>query len=225
MTHPSSFFDTTLGLTLVASMSTRSTSASTRRAAQELVKLLFAPRLSRKGPLAHGKLDPQTYSYRQLKTAYLQRMKALHPDKFYSQFDGNHTATEVTTRKEQLLELKTAWDKYETASRNVRKVGNPERANFTMFAVGCSFDDSPEEKAWRTEITDQACRGWFSAGALAENSTIETETAVGTSPPTQTSLCDDGMFIEDKGDKRPIPSSPNRVRRSLVDLSATRWRD
>jgi hypothetical protein len=37
---------------------------------------------------------------------------------------------------------------------------------FTMFGVGCSFADSPEERDRRREITDQACRGWFPAGSI-----------------------------------------------------------
>ena len=41
--------------------------------------------------------------------------------------------------------------------------------NFTMFGVGCSFSDSPTEQMHRTEIMDQASRGWFSSGQLSEN--------------------------------------------------------
>ena len=37
-----------------------------------------------------------------------------------------------------------------------------------MFGVGCSFDDSPEERDLRNDIMDQACRGWFSSGAIEE---------------------------------------------------------
>jgi hypothetical protein len=37
-----------------------------------------------------------------------------------------------------------------------------------MFGVGCSFSDNETERALREEITNQACRGWFSAGQLAE---------------------------------------------------------
>ncbi|KAL3809429.1 hypothetical protein ACHAXA_003998 [Cyclostephanos tholiformis] len=40
-------------------------------------------------------------------------------------------------------------------------------SNFTLFGVGCSFADSPEESMRRAEIMDQACRGWFPDGIIS----------------------------------------------------------
>jgi hypothetical protein len=44
--------------------------------------------------------------------------------------------------------------------------GGEDGAYFTMFGVGCSFADSPEESARRAAIMDQACRGWFPFGSI-----------------------------------------------------------
>merc|ERR1719223_1677148 len=78
----------------------------------------------------------------------------------------------------QFIELKSAWEEYNsTVKRHTGGRSNPNKQHsdddiweggddFTMFGVGCSFSDSPEERDLRNEIMDQACRGWFSSGAL-----------------------------------------------------------
>lgn len=151
-------------------MSTRATtSLSSRRAKTELVRLLFGSNLSGKGPEAHRMLDPSMYSYDELKKNYLERLQTIHPDKFKHLRD---TTDELNRDAEQMnqrfVELQQAWTKYEEVSRMMKKVGKGEEANFTRFGVGCSFSDTPEERAQREEIMDQAGRGWFSAGALSE---------------------------------------------------------
>ena len=86
-----------------------------------------------------------------------------------------------------------------------------------MFGVGCSFADSPEERAMRDAITDQACRGWFSAGSLEDGS------SAAPTPNTEVKaipLCDNDLFVESTGDT-PGPSSresplQRQPRRSLV---------
>jgi hypothetical protein len=70
---------------------------------------------------------------------------------------------------ERFVDLKEAWDDYEkvgklTKNRSDRDIQN----NFTMFGVGCSFSDNPDEQRRRAEIMDQASRGWFSAGQIPE---------------------------------------------------------
>jgi hypothetical protein len=76
---------------------------------------------------------------------------------------------------------------------NVAKDGKRE-ANFTMFGVGCSFSDSPEERALRSEITDKACRGWFSSGEIAHTSSDTTAATQGIAETT-VSLVDDDLFM------------------------------
>lgn len=106
------------------------------------------------------------------------------------------------------------------------KGGEKEEANFTMFGVGCSFSDSPEEQQRRAEITDQACRGWFSGGQIAEVSTITNK--VRDVSNSTVSLVDDDWFIstedEDSCDETAKGGNGGRVvqpsqagpRRSLV---------
>lgn len=199
-------------------MSTRAVSAvSSRRAKQELVRLLFGKKYRRGGPEAHRKLDPSIYSYSDLKQAYLQRLQVLHPDKL-KHVDNQEVAN---SRNEKFVELQSAWDNYDEVARMLQKVGDAETSNFTMFGVGCSFADSPEERALREEITDQACRGWFSAGSIAESSVAKTNVANDANLQA-TSLCDDDMFVEVDADgehvsKRAGSKSNRRENRSLVD--------
>jgi hypothetical protein len=42
-----------------------------------------------------------------------------------------------------------------------------EDANFTMFGVGCSFADTPDERDRRDKIMEQASRGWFPSASLS----------------------------------------------------------
>lgn len=137
---------------LPMSSSGRAASASAaRRAKQELERLLFPSR-----PLALN-------TYRALKKAYLARLHDLHPDK----------AEDAETGKRQFVELQTAWMVYERMSRTYRQASadrDGAEGDFTMFGVGCSFADNDQERKLRTEIMDQACRGWFSSGLLQESS-------------------------------------------------------
>ena len=195
-------------------MSSRVTSAiSSRRAKQELVKLLFGPKYAGKGPEAHRKLDHTIYSYSELRTAYLERLQAIHPDKLkhHHTTDGKNQATHS-----QFVELQDVWDKYEEVAKRMQKVGKPEEASFTMFGVGCSFADSPEERAMRDAITDQACRGWFSAGSLAEQATEGDPTS--NTEFKAVPLCDDDLFVE-HNDGAPTSNgheSQSQPTRSLI---------
>jgi len=193
-------------------MSTRAASAATsRKAKQEIVRLLFGAKYSRKGPEAHRKLDPFQYSYTDLRTAYLERLHSIHPDKSAHKttiLTSEDSTSDAPPAKDELhrqfVELQEAWDQYEKVVRMMKNVtgGDKEESNFTMFGVGCSFSDSPEEQKRRAEITDQACRGWFSGGQIPEVS-VSSHTSMATNSAT-VSLVDDDWFIsveeeEDEG--------------------------
>lgn len=156
---------------------TRAAAATTsRRAKQELVRQLFGSKLHRKGPDAHRQLDHSIYTYDQLRTAYLERVKQLHPD---HNPEGRHEFTS----------LQEAWSNFQLVAKDMGQVD----ANFTKFGVGCSFADSEAERLLRGEIMDQACRGWFSAGSLGEG--LDTKSnSMATNHPV--SLCDDDDFVE-----------------------------
>lgn len=192
-------------------MSTRATtSLSSRRAKTDLVRLLFGSTFSRKGPEAHRMLDPSMYSYDELKKNYLERLQMIHPDKFKHSRYSTTTTTTTTTPDERhqdadqinqrFVELQQAWTKYEEVYRMIKKVGKGEEANFTRFGVGCSFSDTPEERAQREEIMDQAGRGWFSAGALSETTEVQTQTS---NIPPVAPLIDKDWFVDiDKGENQ-----------------------
>ena len=183
---------------------TRAASATVSlRAKQELVRLLFGNKLSRKGPQAHRLLDHSIYSYADLRTAYLERIHVLHPDKKRSQdktttaqsdssnsaANGQWSATTgdennsffKTTDTSRFVELQEAWNRYEEVAKMMKKVGQGSDgrnmqaidANFTMFGVGCSFSDNDEEREMRNRIMDQASRGWFTAGELSERTAVD----------------------------------------------------
>ena len=214
-------------------MSTRAASAAnSRRAKQEIVRLLFGANYSQRGPEAHRKLDPFRYSYSELRTAYLERLHDIHPDKSAHKSVTTSEQNDVRPGKgelhRQFVELQEAWDRYETVMRMMKNVqgGEKEEPSFTMFGVGCSFSDTPEEQKRRAEITDQACRGWFSSGEIAEVSVAaksEMEKC-----GTKSSLIDDDWFISAEeinsssttehnniGDSGSV--QPKTSRRSLVD--------
>jgi hypothetical protein len=172
-------------------MSTRTiTGLSSRTAKAEVVRLLFGSKYAEKGPQAHRMLDPTIYSYDDLKKNYLERLQAIHPDKF-KHTPNNHRDFPDNEMKLQFVDLQNAWAKYEKVARMMKKVGKGEAANFTRFGVGCSFSDTPEERAQRDEIMDQAGRGWFSAGALSETSEMN---AACVPPPS--ALMDTDWFID-----------------------------
>jgi hypothetical protein len=69
-------------------MTTRAASvANSQRAKQHVVNLLFKSDYSRKGRDAHRKLDFASYSYADLRDAYLKRIQAIHPDKVAHNID------------------------------------------------------------------------------------------------------------------------------------------
>jgi hypothetical protein len=176
--------------------STRAAAASnSRRIKQRLVNILFREQHSKQGRDSHQKLDFASYSYAELRKAYLEKVQILHPDKIefkkkdvtkfnfppamkWGEIEESPTWRDVEAAikkessrdlHEKFVDLKEAWDDYEkvgklTKSRSDRDIQN----NFTMFGVGCSFSDNPDEQRRRAEIMDQASRGWFSAGQIPE---------------------------------------------------------
>mmetsp|Transcript_19616 Transcript_19616/g.30234 ORF Transcript_19616/g.30234 Transcript_19616/m.30234 type:complete len:216 (-) Transcript_19616:370-1017(-) len=204
-------------------MSTRFTHLASRQTKQKLVKLLFGHKYSGKGPEAHRKLDGAAYSYSQLRNAYLQRLQEIHPDKYKANANNNRQANSVNNEADyvgfdeqhhRFVKLQDAWDQYEAVIRVLKRAGKAidEDANFTLFGVGCSFADSPQERELRNEITDQACRGWLSSGALPER-TLDDNCR--TQPPLP--LCDDDLFISSVEEVAPNPPKTKGRRRSLVD--------
>lgn len=165
--------------------------ASSRRVKQELVRLLFGAKYSKKGPEAHKKLDPAFYSYADLKRAYFAKLQDIHPDK--NKALGSSPFGRDTT-KQHFHDLQRTWDRYNDMAKTMNKVNPTGQGDFTKFGVGCSFSDNEYEKALRSEITDQACRGWFSAGELPERfSGSETSNSF---LYTSSSLIDEDMFVE-----------------------------
>lgn len=153
-----------------------------------------------------------SYSYNELRKAYLQKLQQIHPDKVAAasaaahldaRADGNGCATagavdaatspddkkdvqtlrHLNDAKVQFQQLQSVWEQYQELAKDMQKVGKKgrkngagddsndsdfEMADFTQFGVGCSFSDTEQERQLRWEIQDQACRGWFSSGLLAE---------------------------------------------------------
>lgn len=219
--------------------------ASSLRAKQELVRLLFGPQYFRQGREAHKMLDHSIYTHSQLKNAYLQRIQELHPDKrrhnqvavavvqpqqHQQRDDSVASTTRDDTNYDEFISLREAWSRYEEFAKALAKVDNGSReADFTMFGVGCSFSDNEAERDKRSEITDQACRGWFFAGELGagETNTHEDDTTnkPKEAPNQQSSLLDDDMFVLDENVEVRKPAT--RVqRKSLIDhmMGKRGWR-
>jgi curved DNA-binding protein CbpA len=164
--------------------------ASSRQVKQELVRLLYGGKYSKTGPQGHKKLDSASYSHGELKQAYFARLQEIHPDKNKS----SKTTVEHDESKLHFHELQQAWDHYEDLAKAMEKVQAEGQRDFTKFGVGCSFSDNEQERALRSEITDQACRGWFSSGLLsAESSTSEADVSTKTHVIR---LVDDDLFVE-----------------------------
>jgi hypothetical protein len=181
--------------------------ASSRRVKQELVHILFgseAPAPVSNTMLCRSqKLDHSIYSYRDLRSAYLERLQALHPDKQYSTQSRSDPHTR-SMRQAQFVELQQAWDRYDKVAKLAIKVDTEGHAdkdrNFTLFGVGCSFADNESEREWRTKITDQACRGWFSSGSLEAKSTRgQTSSETFSNGNRHVSLLEDDMFVAVEG--------------------------
>uniref|UniRef100_A0A7S3P2L5 J domain-containing protein n=1 Tax=Amphora coffeiformis TaxID=265554 RepID=A0A7S3P2L5_9STRA len=189
--------------------------ASSHRAKQELVRVLFGPKYYRQGREAHRMLDHSIYTHSQLKSAYLERLQELHPDKRRNNHEilsHNNNNNSEDAARDEFISLQEAWDRYEEVAKALIKVSNGSReANFTLFGVGCSFSDSPEEQERRNEITDQACRGWFSAGELGVGDESSDKAKQKTK---QSSLLDDDMFVTEEMDAKPTSTGK---RKSLID--------
>lgn len=165
--------------------------ASSQLVKKRLVKILFHKDNSRKGREAHKKLDYASYSYDDLRKAYIQKVQLLHPDtaKQTISSDTEQKAdinlnwrdvqdtidqSKTSNDHDDFIELQEAWNAYEKNAKSMKK-GMRDKApsNFTMFGVGCSFSDSAEEQKLRADIMDQACRGWFTSGQIGEESLDE----------------------------------------------------
>lgn len=181
-------------------MNSRAASASSsRRARQDLVRLLFGKEsssASSKEVCRSMKLDYSRYTYTELRRAYLEKLQLLHPDKKYSEKDSR--CGSYSARHSKFVELQEAWDSYDKMAKIAKTVdseGVDKDRSFTLFGVGCSFSDTDVERSLRAEITDQACRGWFSAGSIAASSQETSEgisTAVNRTPLLDD---DDYMFV------------------------------
>eukprot|EP00985_Skeletonema_marinoi_P010462 scaffold4914_cov134-Skeletonema_marinoi.AAC.4 len=181
-------------------MSTRVTNAASKRAKATLIELLF-PRQQAK-----------RYSHLQLRMAYLQKVHIMHPDK-----QRLSSSTRDESAHEQFVQLQNAWEAYNSA-RMFRKTNHgkskqgensdDDKDDFTMFGVGCSFSDSPEERRLRDEIMEQACRGWLPSGALSHSfdATEKAKKEV-KSPQQATKLSDDNLFIQQQTSEESIGST------------------
>lgn len=185
--------------------------ANSRRIKQRLANVLFSEQFSKQGKDSHRKLDFASYSYDDLRQAYIQKVQMLHPDKL--QATKNNTTdlqhpydatkwkdaqeisswrvVEETMRKQKsrdlqdrFVDLKEAWDEYEKIAKLMKnKSDRDTQDNFTMFGVGCSFSDNPDEQRRRSEIMDQAGKGWFSAGQIGEAANEKSQpSSVGVEP-------------------------------------------
>ena len=197
--------------------------ATSRQAKQEVVRLLFGKQYSKTGREGHRLLDYSIYSYADLKKAYLERLQEIHPDKLKQQHQQQTQPSvavqEEDTRNNRYLhtttnhfhELQSAWERYDEIAKDMTKAFNKNASggaadpNFTAFGVGCSFADNEEERALRNEITDQACRGWFSSGALSAGTSAEEEdgNSKTPSPRSSVSLADDDMFAPSDASATP----------------------
>jgi hypothetical protein len=187
--------------------------ASSQRAKQELVRLLFGSKCFRRGADAHRMLDHSIYSHAQLKSAYLERLHELHPDKRRAGGESHQMERHATDASSEFVSLQDAWSNYEEFAKALKRVENgTEEASFTLFGVGCSFSDNERERSMRNEITDQACRGWFSAGELGEGGEWSRNEKVS---DKQTSLLDENMFTseESSASSDVVPTT----RKSLID--------
>ncbi|KAL7492797.1 hypothetical protein ACHAWT_001954 [Skeletonema menzelii] len=185
-------------------MSTRVTSAASKRAKATLIELLF-PRQQAK----------QRYSHLQLRMAYLQKVHTIHPDKQRSSSSIRDEAAH-----ENFVQLQNAWEAYNKSSRMFRQSGHAKRYDdeednndFIMFGVGCSFSDSPEERKLRDEIMDQACRGWLPSGALS-HSDGEIEAKSPQPQQSSTKLSDDEMFMHKQTSEESTSSTNIQTKQS-----------
>ena len=220
-------------------MSTRMTSMSiTYRAKQKLFQLLF--KSDDKNIMHTSSLKSNSSSsslkHSKLRSEYLKRIQEIHPDKLSS---SNENGINSLKNKESIhsrfIELQSAWKEYEklfkltrSNNKNNDEVEEDDLNNFTMFGVGCSFSDTPEERENRWKITDEACRGWFTSGLISErNIPIYGNKPISSfKSGKSTSLIDNDMFTEEKDDSnvecsaniRDKKHGAGRGRKFLLDL-------
>ena len=197
--------------------------------------------------------DATSHSHAELRSAYLRKLQEIHPDKFAhrrsttsgksadekgggesdrprrgeGELLGGGGESAKIRRRAMFAELRDAWSGYEEVAKRMGRVvkGDGMGANFTHFGVGCSFSDSPEETERRGDIMDQAGRGWFTSGLLAERAGEEEIPSRVASGGGDLKLCDDDLFVVDDGsygddDHRELKSRLSEdcvKKRSLVD--------
>ena len=96
----------------------------------------------------------ESKAYGELREAYLQRARELHPDR-----GGEHSA---------FVELQSAWTTYASAVPERDDSDLASGDGFTHFGVGCSFSDSRDEREAREALMDAAGRGWIPRAVIAE---------------------------------------------------------
>ena len=201
-------------------MSTRAGAAALAlRAKQNLLRLLIT-----KNDAPMRALDHSRYSYADLRSAYLEQIQRLHPDKVNARVASTVDANISSETKEAFVELREAWDRYEQIARTMKRTGknyDSSCGGFTKFGVGCSFSDNAEERDSRAKIMDQASRGWFSAGEISERGDIGVREE---KRPTQALplACSD-MFVQSSDDSNNVPAD-RRSKPSLVSHPYTNKR-
>jgi len=240
-------------------MSTRAGAAAhSRQIQQRLVRLLFDHKCAKKGREQHRKLDFASYTYADLRSAYLERIQSTHPDKFFNRKESyrngplestirgsleSRNSEEQRVRPQLLqhdlwdkqdattyfIELQDAWKNYDNFYKHMRQsLGDQGEGNFTMFGVGCSFSDNPEERELRNEIMDQACKGWFSAGSLSEglnaDDGINSASArkISTVPVRSTLISEDELFVHASEADKTTSSTKTRSRSLVENLRPSR---
>ena len=170
------------------------------------------------------------HSYPQLRAAYLEKVHAMHPDKVAA---IRHDEPPSKDSHLDFIELKNAWEEYHASVRIAQRRCNDsnievnnnlqddkldEEQSFTMFGVGCSFADSPEERDLRYEITEQACRGWLPSGSISyqEYDSEQSKSILSLKQVVQhlrVELSDNDMFVLDE---QPITKKYCANRKYLV---------
>ncbi|KAL3777002.1 hypothetical protein HJC23_006777 [Cyclotella cryptica] len=218
-------------------MSSRVTNAiASRKARETLLRLLFT---TNHGTPAETEASNH-YSYTKLRAAYLAKVHAMHPDKLQSRHrnsNNNDNLNESHNSQNKnadnnahlkFIELKNAWEEYDAIMKDHVKLSHHPRTDdasssseqdtiandmgsFTLFGVGCSFADNPQEREYRNEIMEMACRGWIPSGSLScgggelggvvvngDGGGVVAWNAIrrtATGKSEETRLSDDGMFV------------------------------
>ena len=143
--------------------------------------------------------------------------------------------------QDQFIELQEAWETYDKFAKSMKRNKNDNemrdvQEDFTLFGVGCSFSDSMYERDKRSEIMDQASKGWFPAGALSasgnsddddddDDDRIIKESKEGVPITKKVSLIDDDLFVEQSDHNSSSTSNELKsTRKSLVDQLKKRTR-